>query len=267
VGAGLFLLLAVAVVAQNADVDDGEANASFVAIEPVTLAVRQQAPVSVTFRLPLGPTGTQTVTVPMLLDLNIQLSLAELVSPSIILAANVAALTPTVAVPAVTLTTVPPTPTVVRPTSTATPAVATAVPTATASPITSTLIPTTTPAITATAEPGAGVVLLPECTDPRTLIVFPGVNQAISGTVDVLGTAVHESFDYYKLEYALGADADDAASEFFYLGGGDSPVEGGTLARFNTRTLANGPYTLRLTVVDQTGNFPTPCQVTMQVEN
>jgi hypothetical protein len=31
--------------------------------------------------------------------------------------------------------------------------------------------------------------------------------------------------------------------------------------------LGNGTWTLRLIVVDQTGNFPLPCQVTITVQN
>lgn len=257
----LVLLLRMAVSAQNSEGLDEEGNATVVEIAPVRATIQQQVPVSLTVRIPLGVTEVQTVTIPMVINLNIQLSLAELIMPSLVVTADVAPLTPATVTP-----TVAPTPTVVQPTPTATQLSATTTPAPTAAPLTTTFSLVVTPTITATAEPGAGVVVLPECTDPRSVIVFPGVNQVISGTVDVVGTATHEAFQYYKLEYAEGADASSAAT-FNFLTSVNSPVERGALATLNTQELANGLYTLQLTVVDQSGNFPSPCRVTVEVEN
>jgi hypothetical protein len=292
IAAALLIVLTVAVTAQNTVIDDPDDettnSAPLAQIEPITTTIRQQVPVSVTLRIPLGATDTQTVTIPMLLSLNLQLSLGELVTPSLVLTADVAGLqvgiTPTTTrTVAATPTRVPPTatPRPPSPTPTAAPATPTAVPaTPTAAPvITPTIAVTTTTGITTTDTPtttgtttttdtttDTTTVFVPECADPRATIIFPGVNQTISGTVDVLGSATHENFAYFKLEYANGADASQAA-EYFYLGGGNSPVENGVLAAVDTEPLANGAYTLRLTVVDNTGNFPEPCRVTVQVAN
>jgi hypothetical protein len=277
VAATLLALLTVTVMAQNTVIDDSDEvpSATIVGIEPITATVRQRVPVSVTLRIPLGTTGTQTVTVPMLLNLDFQISLGELVSPSLALTAEVSAvgpLTPPLATPGRTATAtpttavrtptpVPATPTPLPPSPTPTLAAVITETATTTTVTTETTTSTVTIPITDTTT-----VIVPECTDPRSMIVYPGVNQTISGTVEVLGSAMHESFQYYKLEYALGANASSAA-EYFYLGGGNSPVENGVLATVDTASLANGPYTLRLTVVDNTGNFPAPCAVTVEVQN
>ena len=36
---------------------------------------------------------------------------------------------------------------------------------------------------------------------------------------------------------------------------------------FNSAGVANAAYTLRLTVVDRSSNYPEPCQVTINVQN
>jgi len=46
-----------------------------------------------------------------------------------------------------------------------------------------------------------------------------------------------------------------------------SAVSGGVLETFNSSAYPSGTYTLRLVVVDQTGNFPEPCRVTVTVEH
>jgi hypothetical protein len=107
-------------------------------------------------------------------------------------------------------------------------------------------------------------VQAPICPDNRAVLIRPGQNEVVHGVVNIIGTATHESFQYYKVEYAPGANAGEG---FVYLGGGNAPVVGSVLASVDTNALGNGTWTLRLVVVDQTGNFPLPCQVTMTVQN
>jgi hypothetical protein len=111
------------------------------------------------------------------------------------------------------------------------------------------------------------------CADSRLAISSPGVNQTVSGVVPITGRAVHERFDSYKLEYAPGANATQG---FTWFDGSDrtgsggvkgSPVDNGTLGHFNSAGVANAAYTLRLTVVDRSSNYPEPCQVTINVQN
>ena len=132
--------------------------------------------------------------------------------------------------------------------------VITAADTPTPAAITPTIIPPT-----ATPAP---IVQAPACPDQRAVILRPGMNETVSGSVSMVGTATHESFQYYKVEYASAG-----ASTFSYLAGDKNPVVNGFLATINTNTLGNGAWTIQLIVVDQTGNWPPPCQVTIVVNN
>jgi hypothetical protein len=126
--------------------------------------------------------------------------------------------------------------------------------------------PTPTPVLetpTPTPEP-APVVVAPSCPDQRALLIRPGENEVVSGDLNVIGSATHENFQFYKIEAAPGANA---SGGWQHVGGGQAPVTSGFLTTINTRNLANGVWTLQLVVVDQTGNFIPPCQVTVTVQN
>lgn len=177
------------------------------------------------------------------------------------------------AAPEPTNTPVPPTP---EPTNTAvpptpvppTPVPPTAIPPTaippTAIPPTPVPPPTPIPAPPTPAPPPEPVVVPPSCPDARSVITSPGVNENVSGSVAILGTATHESFQFYKLEFAPGANA---AGGFNYFDGTSAQINGGRLGTLNTAALPNGAYTIRLTTVDLTANFPPPCTVTIQVSN
>jgi cytoskeletal protein RodZ len=128
--------------------------------------------------------------------------------------------------------------------------------------------PTDTPAAptdTPTPEPTPLPAVVPAaCADPRAVISAPGVGQVVAGVTPLSGVATHENFQFYKLEYAAGANA---GGGFTYFDGGQVQISGGVLGNFNTTVLPNGDYTLRLTVVDQVGNFPPPCDVSVVVQN
>jgi len=104
----------------------------------------------------------------------------------------------------------------------------------------------------------------PVCADERSVLLSPGVNQLVQGQVTISGTVFHDDFWYYKLEFAPGANASEG---FVYFAGAERQITGGELARLNSAALGNGTYTLKLTVVDNAGNFPPTCQVTIRVEN
>ncbi len=107
-------------------------------------------------------------------------------------------------------------------------------------------IATSTPAIQA-----------PRCGDPRAVITQPGVNAVVSGMVPIFGTAVHERFQYYKLEYGAGTNP----TVWSYFDGGEAPVQNGRLGTLNAAALGPGTYAIRVIVVDKTGNFvDPPCQ-------
>jgi len=255
----------------------------------------QTVPVTLTLSIP-GPTGPMTVEVPIFLSLNIHIGISPNMTTSLEVTPSVA--TGEGAPPSVTLlspgetpegngegntnegtltgpgestpqSTVENTPESLRPTPTKLPtetptpepSAATALPAGTAT--RGVALPTATPTSAATATPE---VIAAACPDPRAVIVAPGTGQVLSGKVNVLGTATHEHFGYYKIEDAPGENV-SPDGDYAYLSGGDAPVTGGPLATFDSTILPNGPYTLKLTVVDTDGNFPPPCTVSVEVKN
>lgn len=154
-----------------------------------------------------------------------------------------------------------PTPTHTPAPTTPTPAV---VPTTSISQVV-TLAPTPTPTLappSPTPAPPPVAVQSANCPNPDASISSPGENAVLRGLTAILGTANHPQFQYFKVEYAPAGTAN-----WNYLGGGQNPIINGGLMTFNSQTLPNGSWILRLVVVDQTGNFPDPCQVTVQVQN
>lgn len=103
----------------------------------------------------------------------------------------------------------------------------------------------------------------PSCADPRSAIAAPGLNAQVSGMVSIIGTAVHERFNYYKLEYGPGASPSD--SEWSFFAEGNQPVNNGLLGTLNAGFLPPGTYSIRITVVDASGNFPPTCQTTIVI--
>jgi len=145
-------------------------------------------------------------------------------------------------------------PTVAPPTPTPTPAT----PTATSRPRpTLRQTPTVAPP-TATPPP------LATCPDDEVCISSPGTNAIVSGRVAIRGTASHERFQFYKVEYGQG---EKPAAWHVISDVHRAPVINGVLDTLDTATLPNGVYWLRLTVVDQTGNFPPPSEVRVVIEN
>lgn len=134
-------------------------------------------------------------------------------------------------------------------------------PTPRPSPVTATPRPrlTATPAVVATTVP---VVVAPNCPNGNARITSPGVNQVLNGSFQVRGTANTGGFQYYKIEIAAGANPRD--HDWGVVGDlHRTPVTGGVLATINSGAFAPGTYSLRLVVVDQTGNYPEPCRVTV----
>jgi len=103
------------------------------------------------------------------------------------------------------------------------------------------------------------------CPNPGVQITSPGQNQAVSGNHPIRGTANISGFQYYKIE---GGPGDSPKNHEWTVVGQlhERTVAGGVLETFNSGSYPAGVYTLRLVVVDQTGNYPEPCKVTIRVE-
>ncbi len=103
-----------------------------------------------------------------------------------------------------------------------------------------------------------------QCPDANVRITSPGMGAVVSGSVDVIGTANHGSFQFYKVEFSQG---EEPSAWHVVHDIQRAPVIGGRLISFDSRSVPNGVYWLQLTVVDTTGNFPPPCRVRIVVQN
>ncbi|MHB1417934.1 MAG: carboxypeptidase-like regulatory domain-containing protein [Chloroflexota bacterium] len=83
-------------------------------------------------------------------------------------------------------------------------------------------------------------------------ITAPAANAQVSGTVVVTGTATATDFQFYKLEFRMGS----SPGQWSVIGSlHETQVTNGTLGTWDVSALPSGAYTLRLTVVDNTGNY------------
>lgn len=108
----------------------------------------------------------------------------------------------------------------------------------------------------------APIVQSPTCFNDNSIMLRPGANETVRGLITIVGTASHPEFQYYKIEYSPAG-----SGNWSYLAGDHNAIVNGVLATVDTNVLGNGAWTLRLVVVDQTGNYPEPCQVTIFIEN
>ncbi len=122
-------------------------------------------------------------------------------------------------------------------------------------------LPTVASPVPPTAVP-APVVAAPRCPDPHAVITAPGINAEVSGMVPVSGTAAQQEMQYYKLEFGVGANP----AVWSYFAGGEHAIQNAQLGTFNAGALAPGTYSIRVVVVDATGNYPPPCQTTIVVK-
>ncbi len=76
---------------------------------------------------------------------------------------------------------------------------------------------------------------------------------------DISGTAAIPNQAYWKGELSVDGQG------WLLLYKSNLAVQDGLLIQFNTRTVARGVYQLRLTAVDNTGNYPEPCTVRVEV--
>ncbi len=115
--------------------------------------------------------------------------------------------------------------------------------------------------------PQAQVTPLPpvapgSCPTAGVQITQPRQAARVSGRVEIRGTASIDNFDYYKIEFGLG-DSPNAWTSISDLH--RTPVTDGPLDVLDTTGLPAGTYSIRLVVVDVTGNYPPPCEVRLIV--
>lgn len=135
--------------------------------------------------------------------------------------------------------------------------------------------PTATPTVTPTPRPRptrrptpiiseatpTPAVLPPACPNPGAAIASPGVGQSITGVTPIIGTASIPNFQFYKLEFRFVGGPE----QWNWFAGSQTPVVGAALGAFDPAGKPAGDYIIRLVVVDNTGNYPEPCQVQVNI--
>jgi hypothetical protein len=81
-------------------------------------------------------------------------------------------------------------------------------------------------------------------------ITTPANGATVQGAVQIIGNADHPEFQFYVLEFSP-----DGSDQWQFVGDGQTPVLNGLLATWNTATVPDGAYLLRLRVVRLDGNF------------
>lgn len=75
----------------------------------------------------------------------------------------------------------------------------------------------------------------------------PAANSPVTGNVAIRGRATSEDFKQYRLEWGRGENP----SAWVRISSSTNAVTGGTLGQWDTATLANGVYTLRIVLEDE----------------
>ncbi len=100
------------------------------------------------------------------------------------------------------------------------------------------------------------------CIPDRIMITSPKAGDQVSGTINIAGTASAPNFAFYKYEVArLGSQ------EWATISADRNPKKNEKLGEWNTASLANGDYFLRLVITDNIGKSLEPCVIAVRVVN
>ena len=129
-----------------------------------------------------------------------------------------------------------------------------------------------TPAGTLSPEQATQVALSPGtqavpngmsgCVHDKIIITSPEPGAQISGTVNITGTANVPNFAFYKYEYAPMGTQNWAT-----ISADRNPKKNESLGEWNTLSLTNGDYFLRLVIIDNVGKSLEPCVIAVRVAN
>ena len=100
------------------------------------------------------------------------------------------------------------------------------------------------------------------CIPDQIMITAPEPGTTISGTVEITGTANVPNFGFFKYEVApLGSQ------NWATISAGREPKINEVLGTWNTSSLTNGDYFLRLVITDNVGISLEPCVIAVGVAN
>lgn len=100
------------------------------------------------------------------------------------------------------------------------------------------------------------------CVPDRIMITSPRPGEEVKGTVIISGTADVPNFGFYKYEVATMGTQNWAT-----ISADRKPVKNDKLGDWNTISLTNGDYFLRLVVTDNVGGSLEPCVIAVRVLN
>ncbi len=102
-----------------------------------------------------------------------------------------------------------------------------------------------------------------DCGNPDATITNPAAGTILSGAVAIYGTATDPDFQFYRLQVS-GSGTNDA--DFATLNSFFQPVINGQLGTVPTDAFAPGDYWLRLSVVDNSGQYRPQCTVQVRFD-
>ena len=100
------------------------------------------------------------------------------------------------------------------------------------------------------------------CVPDQIMITAPEPGEPISGTVEITGTANVPNFGFFKYEVAPMGSQNWAT-----ISAGREPKVNEVIGPWNTSSLTNGDYFLRLVVMDNVGVALEPCVIAVRVAN
>jgi hypothetical protein len=100
------------------------------------------------------------------------------------------------------------------------------------------------------------------CVPDQIMITAPEPGTDVSGTVEITGTASVPNFGFFKYEVAPRGSQNWAT-----ISAEREPMVNGVLGQWNTTSLTNGDYFLRLVITDNVGVSLEPCIIAVRVAN
>ncbi len=88
---------------------------------------------------------------------------------------------------------------------------------------------------------------------PYVVVSYPTSGMSVQGVLEVRGTVIMPNFHHYEIRYGIGQEP-DVFSEPLVTEASGKPEANSLLGLFDTQTLQNGAYTLRLIVYDNQGH-------------
>lgn len=100
------------------------------------------------------------------------------------------------------------------------------------------------------------------CVPDQIIITSPAPGDEVKGTVQLIGTAAIPNFGFFKYEVTPVGTQNWAT-----VSAGRQPVQNAKLGDWDTTTLANGDYFLRLVLTDNVGTSLEPCVIAVRILN